>query len=323
MKSVVWTDRRIKHLQELAGTIGRQPGEPPIASMGSTGPPHVEEPHLIRDRLVGDGAQVTRPSIDPYREPVETHVYLCGGKIRLSMPVIIKLKINHSPRFRESVVKAAYCMGVLVDISETSPEGLETYGDALLCDIGYVEKGVFAGYVSSFYGLKNIGVPVFVKAPPAENYPWLRTAAEHGMSGVYVDEEMIGDVSLEVAVSAVDRELRSIGLRNDVSVLAGGWSVRGSDDVYKLVALGADAVVLSKAVEHAVDYPETKAGVDVLRERVENLLIGIQRELKLLAGAAGVSSVYNSLVGSRELLRAVEVDREIRLKLGVKQAGVG
>ncbi|MEM1953556.1 MAG: hypothetical protein QW299_09555, partial [Candidatus Caldarchaeum sp.] len=60
-----------------------------------------------------------------------------------------------------------------------------------------------------------------------------------------------------------------------------------------------------------------------LRERVENLLVGIQRELKLLAGAAGVSSILNSLVGNRELLRAVELEKSLRQKLGVKQAGVG
>jgi hypothetical protein len=60
----------------------------------------------------------------------------------------------------------------------------------------------------------------------------------------------------------------------------------------------------------------------VFRERVENLLLGFQRELKLLAGAAGVSSFFNSLVGSRELMRAVELDRAVRMKLGVKQAGV-
>ncbi|MDW8063790.1 MAG: glutamate synthase-related protein [Candidatus Caldarchaeum sp.] len=323
MKPFGWTLGRVKHVQELAGTVGRQPGEPPIASMGSTGPPHVEDPLLIRDRLVCDGAQVTRPSIDPYREPVETHVYLCGGKIRLSMPVVVKIRASHPPYFSEAVVKAAYYMGVLADVSEAGLENFEKYRDGLLADVSYAGVGGCAGYVSSFYGLRRLSVPVFVKAPPAESYPWLKAAAENGMSGVLVDEELVGDTSLEVGVSVVDRELRSLGLRNEVSVLAGGWSVRGSDDIYKLVALGADAVVLSNAVEYAVGYPDAKARADVLRERMENLLLGLQRELKLLAGAAGVSSVFNSLVGNRELLRAVELDREIRLKLGVKQAGVG
>lgn len=323
MKKFGWTAARIKHLQEMAGTTGRQPMEPPIASMGSTGPPHIEEPHFIRDKIVCDGAQVTRPSIDPYREPVETHIYLAGGKIRLSMPITVKLRSDHSQTYVEAVVRACYSMGVLVDISSISPEKYEKYGEALLCDIQHAESTSCAGYVSTFYGMRRTSKPLFIKTPPSENYPWLKTAAEAGMAGVYVDEEMLGDCSLEVGVSILDRALRSLGLRNEVSVLAGGWSVRGSDDVYKLIALGADAAVLSKAVEYAVDYPDTKASVEMLCERVENLFIGMQRELKLLAGAAGVSSIYNSLVGSRELLRVVELEKDIRLKLGVKQAGVG
>lgn len=318
-----WTFDRVKHLQEMAGTAGRMPAEPPISSMGSTGPPYVEEPLLIRDRLVSDGAQVTRPSIDPYREPVETHVYLCRGKIRLSMPLVIKLHQSHPPLFSEPVIQAGYGMGILVDVSETDGEKYQKYGEGLLADARLSAKGGYAGYVSSFYGLRQMQGPVFVKTSPMEKYPWLKHAAEHGLDGVYVDEEIGGETTLEVGISVLDQELRAIGLRNDVSVIAGGWSVRGSDDIYKLVALGADAVVISKAVEYAVGYPEQRVSADVLRERVENLLVGVQRELKLLAGAAGVSSIFNSLVGNRELLRAVELEKSLRQKLGVKQAGVG
>ncbi|MEM4182436.1 MAG: glutamate synthase-related protein [Candidatus Caldarchaeum sp.] len=318
-----WTVDRVRHLQEMAGTVGRMPAEPPISSMGSTGPPYVEEPLLIRDRLVSDGAQVTRPSIDPYREPVETHVYLCRGKIRLSMPVVIKLHLNHPPPFSEPIIQAGYCMGIIVDASETECEKYQKYGEVLLADARLSAKGGYAGYVSNFYGMRKLEGPVFVKTSPMEKYPWLKHAAELGLDGVYIDEEIGGGTPLEVGISVVDQELRAMGLRNEVSVVAGGWSVRGSDDIYKLVALGADAVVISKAVEYAVGYPEHKIFGDVLRERVENLLVGIQRELKLLAGAAGVSSILNSLVGNRELLRAVELEKSLRQKLGVKQAGVG
>lgn len=323
MMSHGWNARRVKRLQEMAGTVGRQPAEPPIASMGSTGPPHIEDPLLIRDRLVSDGAQVTRPSIDPYREPVETYVYLCGGKLRLSMPVVVKISRNASKEFCEAVVKGAYCMDVLVDVSETQHGMFERYGDGLLADISLAETDKYAGYVSALYNLRKLGKLVFVRVPPSETYPWLKHAVGMGVAGVYLDEEIGSETPLEIGVSLLDVELRRMGLRNAVSILAGGWSVRCSEDVFKLVALGADAIVLSKAVEYAVGGFDVKTGVDVMRERVENLLLGVQRELKLLAGAAGVSNIYNSLVGSRELLRAVELDRDIRLKLGVKQAGVG
>ncbi len=319
MTTIVWTGRRVRHLQEMAGTLGRQPAEPPIASMGSTGPPHVEEPYFIRDRLVSDGAQVTRPSIDPYREPVETYVYLCGGRLRLSMPVVIKLCPNVPADFCKAVVKAAYSMNILAE-ANISPK---PYEDALIVDIGKAGQGNYAAYVSGLKGLRIFEKPVFVKTPPSEDYPWLEEAVEKGAAGVYLDEDMGGEVPLEVGVSTVDVSLRRLGVRNLVSILAGGETVRGSDDVYKLVALGADAAVISKAVEYAVGLPDARVGADLLCERVENLLLGIQREIKLLAGAAGIGNVFNSLVGNREILRAVELEKDIRLKLGVKQAGVG
>lgn len=317
-KAVWWTQRRIRHLQQMAGTVGRESAEPPIASMGSTGPPHIEQPYFTRDRLVCDGAQVTRPSIDPYREPVETHIYLRGGSIRLSMPVVVKLDPETDPAFFGAAVKACYCMNVLVDVGRRLPMGLERYGGGMMADISLRGRAPFAAYVST------PGEPLadIVRIPPSEDLRSVGVLAK-GVWGVYVDEDLGGDVGLEVAVSLLDRELRRLGLRNRVSLIAGGPTVRGSDDIYKLVALGADAVVLTKAVEYAVGLPEARVGEEVLRERVENLLLGIQRELKLLAGAAGVSSFFNTLVGSRELLRAVELEKEVRLKIGVKQAGVG
>jgi hypothetical protein len=312
-----WTPRRIKHLQQMAGAVGREPGEPPIASMGSTGPPHVEQPYFIRDRLVCDGAQVTRPSIDPYREPVETHIYLFRGRVRLSMPVVVKLSPEADPAYFRAAVKACYCMNVLADVGSHLPDGLEKYGGGLLADVGLRGRAHFAAHVAALGEDAEV-----VRIPPSEEFKGLEAVLRRGVWGVYVDEDLGGGAELEVAVSLLDKMLRRLGLRNDVSVIAGGPTVRGSDDIYKLVALGADAVAASKAVEIAAGLPGARAGEDVFRERVENLLLGFQRELKLLAGAAGVSSFFNSLVGSRELMRAVELDRAVRMKLGVKQAGV-
>lgn len=321
MNTPWFTPRRIRHLQQMAGAVGREPSEPPIVSMGSTGPPHIEQPYLILDRLVCDGAQVTRPSIDPYREPVETYVYLAGGRLRLSMPVIVKLDPGADPAYFKAAVKACYCMNVLVDVGEHFPKGLESYCEAVLADVRLRGLAEFAAYTSTIERAQTH--PDIVKIPAVERLDMLDGLADSGFKGVYVDEEVGGGFPLEVAVSLVDRELRRMGVRNRVSLIAGGRKVRGSDDIYKLVALGADAVAVSKAVEYAVGLPDARVGEDVFRQRVENLLLGIQRELKLLAGAAGVSNLFNTLVGNRELLRAVELDREVRTGLGVKQAGVG
>jgi glutamate synthase (NADPH) GltB2 subunit (EC 1.4.1.13) len=42
------------------------------------------------DWLRLDGAQVTKPSIDPYREDIDTSVYLAGGRLTMSSPIIIR-----------------------------------------------------------------------------------------------------------------------------------------------------------------------------------------------------------------------------------------
>ncbi len=307
----------------MSGAVGKQPGEPPIVSMGSTGPPYVEQPYFIRDKLVSDGAQVTRPSIDPYREPVETYSYLCRGRIRLSMPVVVKISPEADPIFYAAAVKACYCMNILADVGTTLQDELEKYGEGLVGDVSLLGRAELAAYTTTQQNTLNAPRPVFLRTPPALSYEWVGEAARSGVAGIYLDEDLGEGTPIEVAASQLDRELRRLGIRNEVSVLAGGRTIRGSDDIYKLVALGADAVVVSRAVELALGLQDLKRDERLLRERIENLLLGIQRELKLLAGAAGVSNLFNTLVGNRELLRAVELEREIRQTLGVKQAGVG
>lgn len=80
----LWTRRRKNALHDLINK-----GEPSLTSMGSTAPPDVEKPARILDWLRSDGAQVTRPSIDPYREDIDTSFLLKGGELYLSLPVIL------------------------------------------------------------------------------------------------------------------------------------------------------------------------------------------------------------------------------------------
>ena len=52
-------------------------------------------------------------------------------------------------------------------------------------------------------------------------------------------------IPVELALAAVDQRLRDEGIRNHVSLVAGG-SIRSASDVVKAVALGADAVMLQQ-----------------------------------------------------------------------------
>jgi hypothetical protein len=65
--------------------------------MGSIAPPFVEESQLFLDHIVSDGVQVTRPSIDPYREPVETSVY---SSLSILIPCLSSaFRISFTSRF--------------------------------------------------------------------------------------------------------------------------------------------------------------------------------------------------------------------------------
>ena len=53
-------------------------------------------------------------------------------------------------------------------------------------------------------------------------------------------------IPIELALAAVDQRLREEGIRNQVSLIAGG-SIRSAADVVKAVALGADACYIGTA----------------------------------------------------------------------------
>ena len=81
---------------------------------------------------------------------------------------------------------------------------------------------------------------------------------------------------------------------------------------------------ISKSALIGIGYTAEKLerfDFEVGRERLENLVLGLQKEVKLLAGAAGVSSVHKSLTGNRELLRSIDLDPIKRRRLDVKAGG--
>ncbi|GBC69331.1 hypothetical protein HRbin01_01029 [archaeon HR01] len=321
MLARAWTDRRIRHLREMAGVAGKSAGEPVIASMGSTAPPNVEEPFFIRDHIVCDGAQVTRPSIDPYREPVSTYVYLPGLGIRLSQPLILTVYPEYPPPVARAFVRAAYNHGLLVYIRGRRLEDyVGGYAERILADISYL--GAAGGFWTVSDSLDTH--PQILLQPSKASHEYVSSAGFQNVCGVIVDEDAYGsDTPIEVSVSLLDRTLKQRGLRDRVALIASSRHVRGSDDIFKLVGLGADAVSIGDAAVIAADCLEHQLDEDTIYERVENLILAIQKEVKLLAGAAGVSRIFSTLVGNRELFRSIGLRSDLRLMLGVKQAGVG
>jgi glutamate synthase domain-containing protein 2 len=147
-------------------------------------------------------------------------------------------------------------------------------------------------------------------------------------------------IPLEIAVAAVDEQLRNDGIRNQASIIAAG-SIRSSADAAKAIALGADAVAIGTAALITMgchvcaschtgncswgittQRPEltTRLDPEVYAERLAKLLRAWGHELMEILGALGVNAI-ESLRGSRERLRGVGLDEQTLDILGVKPAG--
>lgn len=334
MSDSIWSNRVKRLLREMSGAEGRQGGEAPIVSMGTTAPPMVEVPRFILDHLVSDGAQVTRPSIDPYREPIETHVYLFEGQLRLSMPVLLSCMRLRSQSHLHTVYSVSYRLGLLMMCSEGQlSHKLEEWGKFIvrvseekhrLKDGKYCKEARLMRRA----GLNETGkVQRLAIVPSIFDTGAVLELVREGYAGIIIDEDIEGsDCPLEVAVSRTDRALKESRdvagdpLRWRASIIAISSRVRGSHDAFKLLGLGADIVGLDETWQVGIEYSEGMPDED-LSDRLEAFLLAVQKELKLLAGAAGVSSLYTSLIGNRELFRGIELDAEVRRLLGVKAAG--
>jgi len=327
LSSNPWSTHRLNMLREMAGTTGKSPAEAEISSMGSTSAPSVEEPARLADWLVSDGAQVTRPSIDPYREDIEIFSHLSAGNetLRLAAPFFF----THLPDGVPFVVKKVFArvaqsLGLLFDIGQFSTGVFSPYIERLISDVAENERdGLRVTKIGSAQNSK-----LFWRVPASEA-ALLNIEARlepSSTSGFIIDEDdPRSDLPLEIAVSKLDESLKRRGIRYRVALLAESNTIRGADDIFKLLALGADSVGLGRAGLLAVGFEEGDSEIifDAKRSIVhlENFVVALQKEIKLLAGASGVSSLSSSLVGNRELLRSIDLIEDVRKELGIKPSG--
>ena len=333
----LWDPARSTALWELSGTTGKSPGEAQISSMGSIGPPFVEAPTRLSDWVVTDGAQVTRPSIDPYREEIEIVNYLAQGRIRLAAPFFFTHLPESVPdNVRTIFARTASAMGLLYDDSTGRLSGGK-YPGRVIAPSHESSPGSIIAAVDLRGHLSRASVPregngrqgaLYLRVPSSTKaLEWVRSNLQGlgGFQGFLVDEDdEESDLQLELSVSKLDRDLIEKDVRWRFDILAEGNMVRGSEDIVKLVAMGADCVGFGKAALVAVGFEDDQEIViemQKLTDHLENLVVAFIKDIKLLAGAAGMSSVASSLVGNREILRTVGLDPGIRKELGIKPAG--
>lgn len=147
-------------------------------------------------------------------------------------------------------------------------------------------------------------------------------------------------IPVELALAAVDSRLREEGIRENVSLVAGG-SIRSSADVVKAIALGADAVYIATSalialgchlcrncqsgkcnwgiatqIHELVERLDPEKG----SERLVNLLTAWDHEIKEFMGGMGINSI-EALKGNRLMLRGVGLNERELAILGIKHAG--
>jgi len=131
-------------------------------------------------------------------------------------------------------------------------------------------------------------------------------------------------IPIELALASVDQRLRDEGIRHQASiVVAGGF--RNSADIFKAIALGADAVYIGTSALIAMGchvcqkcytgncnwgiatqdpYLEKRLNPDIATERLINLIHAWSHEIKEMLGGMGINAV-ESLRGNRLALRGI------------------
>jgi hypothetical protein len=315
--------------------------------MGTITAPFVAQPRSVCDWIRSDGAQVTRPSIDPYREEIETSTYLANGDIRLSNPIYLG-RLNEEGSIQNIFSEVSSSMGLLynsqklIDASKTSLNSslLIPYSEFLNNDKSGV-KCITVDYneIDKIEKLSEYDVHIMVRFPSNEQtIKSISSIIDKNISGIIIDWDLDkNNDTLDIAIctSEVDNILRNTPFktsiaRNKINLLVEGSRIRGAADIFKLIGLGADAAGISKAALLSINYDpkkfrndsnESNFDQDKTREKLEYTILALQKEIKLLAGAAGISSIQNSLLGNRELFRSVDLDPLIRKRLGIKAGG--
>ena len=147
-------------------------------------------------------------------------------------------------------------------------------------------------------------------------------------------------IPIELALASVDKRLRDEGIRDMVSIVAGG-SIRSSADIVKAVALGADAVYIGTSALLALgchlcrtchmgkcnwgiatQIPDLtkRLNPDIGYKKLVNLLKAWDHEIKEMMGGMGINSI-EALKGNRLMLRGIGLNIKELEVLGIKHAG--
>ena len=242
---------------------------------------------------------------------------------------------------------------IVGDVSRTRmiPEGSDAISPAPHHDIYSIED--LRQLVYSLKEATEYRKPVIVKVAAVHNIAAIASGiARSGADIIAIDgfrggtgaaptriRDNVG-IPIELALAAVDQRLRDEGIRNNVSLVAGG-SIRSAADVVKAIALGADACYIATAALLALgchlcrtcqsgrcnwgiatQRPDLvkRLNPDIGSSRLVNLMTAWRHEIMELMGGMGINSI-EALRGNRLMLRGVGLNEtELRI-LGIAHAG--
>jgi glutamate synthase domain-containing protein 2 len=242
---------------------------------------------------------------------------------------------------------------IVGDISRTRmiPEGSDAISPAPHHDIYSIED--LRQLVYSLKEATEWKLPVIVKIAAVHNVAAIASGiARSGADIIAIDgfrgstgaaptriRDNVG-IPIELALASVDKRLRDEGIRDNVSIIAGG-SIRSSADIVKAVALGADCVYIASAALLALgchlcrschggkcnwgiatQIPELvkRLNPDIGYKRLVNVMTAWKHEIKEMMGGMGINSI-ESLRGNRLMLRGIGLNEKELSILGIKHAG--
>ena len=242
---------------------------------------------------------------------------------------------------------------IVGDISRTRmiPEGSDAISPAPHHDIYSIED--LRQLVFSLKEATRYKKPIIVKVAAVHNIAAVASGiARSGADIIAIDgfrggtgaaptriRDNVG-IPIELALASVDKRLRDEGIRNNVSLVAGG-SIRSAADVVKAIALGADACYIATAALLALgchlcrtcqsgkcnwgiatQKPELikRLNPDIGSRRLVNLITAWKHEIKEIMGGMGINSI-EALKGNRLMLRGVGLNEKELEILGISHAG--
>ncbi len=242
---------------------------------------------------------------------------------------------------------------IVGDISRTRmiPEGSDAISPAPHHDIYSIED--LRQLVFSLKEATRYKKPIIVKVAAVHNIAAIASGiARSGADIIAIDgfrggtgaaptriRDNVG-IPIELALASVDKRLRDEGIRNNVSLVAGG-SIRSAADVVKAIALGADACYIATAALLALgchlcrtcqsgkcnwgiatQKPELikRLNPDIGSRRLVNLMTAWKHEIKEIMGGMGINSI-EALKGNRLMLRGVGLNEKELEILGISHAG--